>query len=199
MVLFSVKKRNFVPGFFCFVNISKTSFIVWRILKLFFIVVSSNTIELLNWIYDEECLRAFASALFFSTCFNSFTFLCLLLSLMTHSWCLFIYSQKHVQQLFFHHVTPVFHPRMRRDISSMNIRPLGMFILDETLLALELMTFIMLYWRVEHECLVSFTFIYIYSKFLLVEPFIFPVFVILTSLVQVLMAGGFSKWENEKL
>lgn len=71
------------------------------------------------------------------------------------SYLMFIYSLKHVRQLYFHHVMPVFHRRtIHREISSMN-SPAGIFILDGTLLASELMMCTMPCWRVEHECLVS--------------------------------------------
>ena len=71
------------------------------------------------------------------------------------SLSMFIYSQKHVQLPYFHHVMLVFHRRIRREALSESSSPEGMFILDAALLALELMTFIMPCWRAEHECLVS--------------------------------------------
>lgn len=71
------------------------------------------------------------------------------------SLSMFIYSQKHVQLPYFHHVMLVFHRQIRREALSESSSPEGMFILDAALLASELMTFIMPCWRVEHECLVS--------------------------------------------
>lgn len=82
----------------------------------------------------------------------------LFISITRDSYLMFIYSQKHVQSAYFHHhVTPVFHRRTRQEISSMSSSPVGMFISDATSSALELMMFIMPCWRVEHECLVSFS------------------------------------------
>lgn len=103
--------------------------------KFFYCVINTIALSCTDGIYDNGSHERFKS--FSSLASNVF------IIITSDSLLMFIYSQKHVQQPYFHHVMPVFHRQTRREASSMNSSPEGMFILDATLLASELMTFTM--------------------------------------------------------